>query len=62
MTIKVRVDKLERRSRGVEVIGVTYDGEHITVRESGEVQELTLAEFEQEYPDGVILHVVYENW
>lgn len=58
---KRRVKDLESKTPKSEpVIGVIYENTDI-VRITGSGEELTKAEFESKYPDGVLLFVKYEE-
>lgn len=58
-TQQARVDNLEKRSGDGEIVHAVRYGDEPTVRVSGSGEVLTLAEFKEKYPDGVIIHVVY---
>lgn len=58
MSLQRRLSRLEHKRGGKKMIGIRYAAEDL-VTVSG--KQIPLAEWQRLYPDGSLIHVVYED-
>lgn len=60
MSLERRIEKLERQDHGARVCAFRTD-DAMMVRLAGTDTWMALRTFEREHPQGVIVHIVYED-